>query len=186
MGSMEISIQTLFHEVLVSTWENEIKDDYANGWLLKEDSLKTALYYHLRSKLGSIMEACDLQIYTEFTDGEFLQSGRRPDIVIARVKLGDASLRESILECAAVIEIKYKNSFNAKENIYADYDKLREYVEQLGVGCRLYMATIWECEDHPTTWIRKNAAWAKGIVTELNASYVWGEPGTMQFYHHDH
>ena len=157
---------------MVSTWEHEIKEDYAKGWLLKEDSLKNALYYHLRNKIGSIMEACDLRIYTEFTDGEFLQSGCRPDMVIVRVELGDTYLRNAVRECVAVIEIKYKNSLNAKEGIYADYEKLREYVEKLGVGCRLYMATIWECEDYPTTWIRKNAAWAKGVVTELNASYV--------------
>ena len=36
------------------------------------------------------------------------------------------------------------------------------------------MATIWECEDNQTTWIRKNAAWAKGRATELNSSFAKG------------
>lgn len=181
-----MDISTLIHDVLVSAWENEIKTDYTHGWLLKEDSLKCAFYYHIRAKLGSVLEMADLRIYTEYMDEMFQRSGRRPDMVIVRVDLGDTYLRDSVREFVAVIEIKYKSRFNGKEDIYADNEKLREYVEQLGVDCHLYMATIWECEDHPTTWIRRNAAWAKGVVTELNASYVWGELGKMQFYHFDH
>ena len=66
-----------------------------------------------------------------------------------------------------------------------DYDKLKEYIDELKIEGKLYMATIWECEDHQTTWIRKNAAWAKGRATELNASFARGtsEP---QFYVAEH
>ena len=70
-------------------------------------------------------------------------------------------------------------------NLRVDYDKLRYYVEKLNVESKLYMATIWECEDDPTTWERKNAAWAKGKVTELNASFKRGT-WDMQFYVAEH
>ena len=88
---------------------------------------------------------------------------------------------DAVTECLAVIEIKYKANASASRDIIADYEKLRYYIEKLNVESKLYMATIWECEDDPTTWERKNAAWAKGKVTELNASF---EPGTwnMRFY----
>ena len=63
--------------------------------------------------------------------------------------------------------------------------KLKEYIDILKIEGKLYMATIWECVDDQTTWIRKNAAWAKGRVTELNASLTWNgcKP---QFYFFEH
>jgi hypothetical protein len=47
------------------------------------------------------------------------------------------------------------------------------------------MATIWEYEDDETNWARKNAAWAKNTLTELNASYE-REFGDMRFYVWEH
>ena len=104
-------------------------------------------------------------------------------MVIAKVNMAsDAShLGEAVTECIVVIELKYKRNFSASRDIYEDYDKLRFYIEELGVECKLYMGTIWECEDSRTTWERKNAAWAKGKVTELNAS-ISRKTGEPQFY----
>ncbi|MGN1316079.1 MAG: hypothetical protein ACI4VW_03360 [Acutalibacteraceae bacterium] len=48
------------------------------------------------------------------------------------------------------------------------------------------MATIWENEDDKTTWIRKNAAWAKDKVLELNASYKRNSENELQFYVCEH
>ena len=48
--------------------------------------------------------------------------------------------------------------------------------------------SIWEnriSSDYNDNWIRKNAAWAKGKVTELNASLNWGN-GEPQFYVVEH
>mgnify|MGYP007112587977 CR=1 FL=1 len=60
-----------------------------------------------------------------------------------------------------------------------------KYVKELDVNCKLYMATIWEYEDKPTNWTRKNAAWAKNLLTELNASYELGTTD-MRFYVFEH
>lgn len=174
-------------EAIKSVWENEIQSDYNANWLMNEDGLKNALYFHLRKRLEPILMENNLRILTEFKDAEFQGSKYRPDMVIAHVDMdSDADYwRQAVTNCVAVIELKFKSSFHDKETIYADYEKLKEYIESMRISGKLYMATIWECEDNQTTWIRKNAAWAKGKVTELNASLAWGtcEP---QFYVADH
>ncbi len=129
-----------------------------------------------------------MRIFTEYTEGEFKGRKKRPDMVIAKV---DFENRESeyyaddIKECVVVIEIKFKNA-NGVQTICADYDKLEQYPKEFNLNAHLYMATIWEEFDQPTTWIRKNAAWAKGRVTELNASYIPGTDYEPQFYVYEH
>ena len=173
----------IIDEAIQSIWANEIKSDYNDNWIMNEDGLKTALYFHLRKRLEPVFAEHNLRIFTEFKDAEFSESGFRPDMVIARINMNsDADCwRGAVTDCLAVLELKFKSRFLDKEAIYADYEKLRAYTERLDLSCRLYMATIWECEDDPTTWIRKNAAWAKGKVTELNASFS-RKTGEPQFY----
>lgn len=183
----DAEIIQIIDEAIKSVWENEIQSDYNSNWIMNEDGLKNALYFHLRKRLEPILVENNLRILTEFKDAEFRGKQYRPDMVIAHVDMNsDAdSWREAITNCVAVIELKFKSNFRDKDAISADYDKLKEYIDGLGIEGKLYMATIWECEDDQTTWIRKNAAWAKGKVTELNASLTWDtyEP---QFYVADH
>lgn len=177
----------IIDEAIKSVWENEIKSDYDANWIMNEDDLKNALYFHLRTRLEPILMENDLRIFTEFKDAEFRGSKYRPDMVVAHVDMNsDADYwRQAVSNCVAVIELKFKSNFRDKEAISADYDKLKEYVEKMEIKGKLYMAAIWECEDDQTTWIRKNAAWAKGRVTELNASLTWNgcKP---QFYFFEH
>lgn len=181
-------IQDIIQKTLTAIWERDVPWDYNSLWLLKEDTLKNALYFHLRNQLGTLLDENDLRIFTEFTDGKFRGSGYRPDIVIAKIDRNKSvsCWGNAVTECLAVIEIKFKADFQSHEEIEADYEKLRHYAEDLGVTGHLYMATIWECEDDATTWIRKNAAWAKGKVTELNASYERGSNQKMRFYVYNH
>ena len=176
-------IMQIIDEAIKSVWENEIRNDYENKRLLKEDTLKNAMYFHLRNRIGWLCDECDLRIFTEFTDWDFRHTGKIPDMVIARMDM-EKDVRywgDAVTECLAVIEIKYKANASASKDIEDDYDKLKYYVEDLKLDCNLYMATIWECEDDPTTWVPEDEDWAKGKVTELNASY---ERGTwdMRFY----
>lgn len=177
-------LKNIIEEAITAIWVNEIQADYRNMWLLKEDTLKNAIYFHLRNRLGKLMDENGVRIYTEFTDGDYKHSGYRPDMVIAKV---DASKEvdywgDSVTECLAVIELKYKSGFAASEEIYADYAKLRNYVEALAVNSRLYMATIWEYEDDESSWIEGDADWANGKITELNASYQRMSNCEPQFY----
>ena len=169
--------------VIKSVWKNEIQCDYNANWIMNEDGLKTALYFYLRKHLEPVLMEHNLRIFTEFNDAEFSKSGFRPDMVIARIDMNSTAdcWRDAVTECFAVIEMKFKSRFREKEAIYADYEKLRSYINIPNLSCQLYMATIWECEDDPTTWERKNAAWAKGRVTELNASFS-KKTGEPQFY----
>lgn len=179
----DLDIIQIIDEAVVSIWEHEIKADYENGWLLKEDTLKNALYFHLRSKLDKLFYENDIRIFTEFTDWAFQHSGYRPDMVIARVN-PDSNANywgNAVTKCLAVIELKYKTGFTASEKIYADYDKLRYYVETLGIDSKLYMATIWEYEDDQTAWA-EDADWLKDRVIELNASYKRDFANEPQFY----
>lgn len=179
----ELNIAQIIDEAIISIWENEIQNDYKKLWLLKEDSLKNALYFHLRNNLEEIFNENDVRIFTEFTDCEFKHSGYRPDMVIAKVD-PDADVAywgDAVTECIAVIELKYKTGFAANEEIYADYDKLKYYIDTLGVNSKLYMTTIWECEDDKTAWL-EDAEWAKDKVMELNASYKRGSDYEPQFY----
>ena len=180
---IDAEIIRIIDETIKSVWVDEIKGDYDENWIMNEDGLKNALYFHLRKQLEPLLVENNLRIFTEFKDAEFQRKQYRPDMVIAYVDMeSDADYwRQAVTNCVAVIELKFKSNFRDQEAIYADYDKLKEYIDELKIEGKLYMATIWECEDDQTTWISKNAAWAKGRVTELNASFARGtcEP---QFY----
>ncbi|MBR4071643.1 MAG: hypothetical protein IKK26_03725 [Clostridia bacterium] len=185
---MDKQILDVIHNKIKSIWLEKIKHDYEYGWLLKEDTLKNALYYYLRSELTDFFEENNIRVFTEFTYGEFKDSKMRPDMVIAEVDFENEDVSyygDQVKKSLAVIEIKYKSK-DAVDTIYDDYDKLKEYINTLGMSAHLYMATIWESFDKPTTWIRKNAAWAKGQVTELNASYIEGTEHEPQFYVYEH
>ena len=176
-------IENVIDETIKEIWVNEIADDYESGWLLKEDTLKNSFYYHLRTKMEKLFEDNDIRIFTEFTDNKFKNTEYRPDVVIAKVDLdrGSKYWGDDVTECLAVIELKYKNGFNGSKDIYSDYKKLSVYVDGLGVGCKLYMATIWEYEDDETAWEDKNNKWAEEKLVELNASYFRGTK-EMRFY----
>ena len=177
------SMAEIIDETIISVWTNEIQNDYKKLWLLKEDSLKNALYFHLRTHLGKWFDENDIRIFTEFTDHKFKHSGYRPDMVIAKIN-PDADVAywgDAVTECIAVIELKYKTGFAANEEIYSDYDKLKYYIDTLGVKSKLYMATIWEYEDDETAWL-ENTEWALDKVVELNASYKRNSDYKPQFY----
>ena len=185
---MDKEILDTIHRRIKYIWEEKIKEDYDDGWLLKEDTLKNVLYFHLRNELSVLFAENNIRIFTEFTDDKFKNTGYRPDMVIAEVdfdKEDGTYYGDDVKECIAVIEIKFKTK-NGADAISADYDKLETYISKLNVNAHLYMATIWEEFDEPTTWIRKNAAWAKGKVTELNASYIKNSDYETQFYVCEH
>lgn len=168
-------------------WKNEIAFDYEDGWLLKEDTLKNAIYFHLRTKLGKLFENNDVRIFTEFTDDKFKGTGCRPDIVIAKVNFDSEEkyYGKWVKECLCIMELKYKGSYNAKQTILDDYEKLHRYFQDFNVNCKMYMATIWEHEEGKINYERKNSAWAKNRLTELNASYNKSN-GEMSFTIYKH
>ena len=170
---LNTNIENIIDETIKEIWQHEILEDYKNRWLIKEDTLKNAFYFHLRRKLGELFEKNNIRIFTEFTDYKFADTKFRPDIVIAEMDFErkSESFSEDISRCVAVIELKYKNKTTPATVILDDYEKLHRYAKELNLQCRLYMATIWEREDDETSWISMKTGWAKGVLTELNASY---------------
>lgn len=184
---MDKKILTEIDNAIRYIWEYEIKQDYDNDLLINEDTLKNALYFHIRTKLSDLLEKHNIKIFTELTNGKFAGSRRRPDMALVRIdnSLPGDYLGDGITEYICIIEIKFQgDNYRAAKVIYDDYDKIKCYIENMDLNCPLYyMATIWEAEDTATTWARKNAAWAKDKLTELNASY---ENGDMRFYIGEH
>lgn len=168
-------------------WKYEIRNDYENCKLFREDTLKNSLYFHLRTKLETLLDKNNIKIFTEFSSDKFTGTGCRPDMVL--VKLKDdyeyGFIGNYIEEYICVIELKLKGSFNSVPDlIYKDFNKIRHYIKDLNLDCpKYYMATIWEEYPDSKKWL-DTEKWAKGLVTELNADY--NSKGEMSFYIKEH
>ncbi|MEQ7806177.1 hypothetical protein [Priestia aryabhattai] len=126
-------------QLIKDIWITNIKKDYEEKYLYKEDSLKNALYYHLRSKMDL---SKDTRIYPEFR----LPCGRRADIAIVKIdskKAQNHHLSKSIDSIEALIEIKYIKTGLSDEAFYKDLNKLSDYYSSYP-GVRLYAAFIHE------------------------------------------
>ena len=171
---MKKEIYEEISKTIEMVWEKDIKNDYYNDRFINEDTLKNALYYHLRRRIGKLLEENDLRIYTEFQNEEFSKMKCRPDIVIAQMDFSEE--KEYLIEeykcCVAIIEIKFQgDTYSATKNVYKDYNKMKNYAKKYGDKCLYYMATIWEAKDNcEKAWLDE-FDWQKGLLTELNASY---------------
>lgn len=173
-------IQTRIDAALKKIWSQNITYDYMHDYLLREDSLKNSLYYHLRKELGDkFLEDNKLRIYTEFRfemlDRRLKQIG---DIVIVRLKDGNASMMEyhidqAIEQVIAIIELKYRTSIESV--FYDDILKLKHYCNEIVLeDTQLYAGFI--CEDkYPVEygdWIEmEDIEWAIEKVTQLTIHY---------------
>ena len=169
--------------VIKETWLNNISKDYAEAYILKEDSLKSCLYYHMRRRLASLLKKHNLRIFTEF---DFQELNFRADMVIAKVNpYTEEHLRASISneDIIAIIELKYtcNGSDQTAKWIKHDISKIKKYLQN--IKCQYYFAVIYEVECSVLNWMDKRSSnnWASGFVTELNAGYIDGE---MQFEIH--
>ena len=171
-------------------WQYDIPRDYKNKLLLKEDTLKNSLYFHIRTRIGSLLEKYNIMIFTEFNTDKFRHSGFRADIVIAQIDLDKANnefLGDCVKNFISIIELKFKGDFKtASDIIYSDYTKIEKYIKSLSLGerCHYYIATIWECYPDTKWWIDKDTPWAKGKLTELNADLDIRD--NMKFYIKEH
>ena len=48
-------IMQIIDDAIRSVWETDIKSDYDANWIMNEDGLKNALYFHLRMRLERIL-----------------------------------------------------------------------------------------------------------------------------------
>ena len=62
----DAEIMRIIDEAIKLVWVDEIKRDYEENWIMNEDGLKNALYFHLRKQLEPILVENNLRIFTEF------------------------------------------------------------------------------------------------------------------------
>lgn len=156
-------------------WKDNIYDDYVEEFLLKEDSLKNALYYHIRRELtDSFMERQNIRIFTEYE----LDNNCRADIAIVRLKPeaeknDRCSIKENIETVLAVIEIKYKDNKTSINPFRSDINKMKKYISSgLYPECQFYLAFICENETIKIdSWIGKEHQWIKNNLTVLDIMY---------------
>ena len=95
----DAEIIQIIDEAIKSVWENNIKSDYDANWIMNEDGLKNALYFHLRTYFEGNTNFETLCIYTECTEYGFSSLSYRPDMII---------VDKNTDKIVAVFELKYK------------------------------------------------------------------------------
>ena len=157
-------------------WLNEVVNDYDDGFLFKEDSLKCCLYYHLRNRLEKLLKDNNLRIYPEFY---FSELKYRADIAIVEMdpKSEALYLRDRVKDVVAIFELKYDggNAEGTAAVIKNDVWKIKDYIQKGKLLCQYYFAVIYETECYALNWLDKRNTWAKGYVTELDAGLLDGE-----------
>ncbi|MBT2642884.1 hypothetical protein J7I80_11655 [Bacillus sp. ISL-41] len=170
-------IQKTIDWALKNIWVDKISKDYKSFYLLKEDTLKNALYYHLRNELASLFDQHNLRIYTEFHHGGF-----KADLAI--VKLNDDPgnndhLKDDIENVLAIIELKYK-SCSTMKFFEEDVVKIKNYIDATpSATTQYYLAFIHEAEYEyieDDSWLTlEQQVWAKDRLTELSGHYIDGK-----------
>ncbi|MBN2898449.1 MAG: hypothetical protein JXO44_06725 [Clostridia bacterium] len=176
-----INIYSRIDKALKIIWSNEIIEDYNNDYLLKEDTMKNAVYYHLRNQLGDgYFNRHRLRIFTEY-ELEKNKEGKRQrgDIVIVKLKpkseVEDGyNLSDRVEEVVAIIELKFK--IGGEDVIKDDVFKMRDYIRSGKYeNCQYYLGIIYEREYSKEigSWLTKNQSknWAQNRLTELTAHY---------------
>ncbi|MEA1012656.1 MULTISPECIES: hypothetical protein [Bacillus cereus group] len=153
-------------------WLEDLKNDYANHFLLKEDSLKNAFYFHLRNRLGvDFLKNNNLRIFTEY-----YINGERIDLVIVEidsVAAEDYHLSDCIIRVLTAVEMKYKDASVRDDVFYGDVNKILSFLNSWGNETKHYLAFIQEKyfkTGDVVNWLEdEKANKVRGKVTELYA-----------------
>lgn len=171
------SVRRTLDQTIKRVWLKEVCADYGSGKLLREASLQSSLYHHLRIHLEDVLEENSLFLYPEFYIPELRY---KADLAIVGMDLSaGGTLSSRLADIAAIIELKYDGGTaqGTVDVIKADLQKLRRYARWMEDGCQLYFGVIYETECAWLHWLdrRSTEHWADGCVTELNAGYLDGE-----------
>ena len=123
-----MSTAELVHQTIQDIWIDDISSDYQNFFLLKEDTLKNAFYYHLRRRLGDkYLETNNLAIFTEYYVPELKQ---RVDLVVVEMnplKAQSGYLGNAVKRIIAIVEMKYKGKAATDLIFEQDVEKVLGY-----------------------------------------------------------
>lgn len=170
-------IISLVDRTVKLVWKENIQQDVSHGFVLYEDTLKSALYYHLRKKLNAVLKEKKLCIFTEFNTGPLAGKGVRADMAIVQIDddNGEKHLRHRIAKVYSLIELKYVNKYTSVEKLGHDVEKVLGLMKGKEFsGCQFYLGFIHEGEfdAKEKSWLYKwQQVRAAGKLTELSACY---------------
>lgn len=168
-------------KALKKIWAENIIPDYNKDYLLKEDTLKNSIYYHLRNELGDgFLDRNRLRIYTEYYLGENKNKKRQiADIAIVQLKLlNDMNdgymIKDRVENIITIMELKFKG--NTEKHFRDDVKKIKEYTRiKKCRDSKFYLGFIYEATYSTDigSWLYKSQSenWAHNKVTELTAHY---------------
>ena len=166
-------------------WLKNISKDYKNLHLLKEDTLKNSLYYHVRRKLSTqFLEDSGIRMFTEFNDAGLRGMGVRADLAIVQLsKNTGAYLGDCIKSIAAIVELKYGCKYTTDSYFYADIEKVKNYIKNLKDDTLYYLGFVIEKEYYCPNWLTKKQTnnWADKKLVVLSANHDVGR-SDMGFY----
>lgn len=189
---MDEKLMRAIDRAIKETWVKEIQEDYYSNSILKEDSLKNALYHHLRTRLDYYKED-RVRIFTEFSDNGLKGTGYRADIAIVILKkdFDMYYLGDNVEKVISLIELKFKGRRCQPHQLMADIDKTKMYINGLKMDCcQFYLGFIHEYSypKKEARWLDNRASlnWAKDKVTELSACKFDEDGDDMKFYIHSY
>jgi hypothetical protein len=172
------SVEERVDRELKLLWRRDTPRDYRRQMLFREDSLKAAIYHHLRRRLtDSLLVAEGIRVWTDFG----LDNYQRADIAVVRLVPESTFEVESIL---AIVECKCKAAWVSLDYFQQDVDKVR-YLSRLAAfrNALFYLASIWERPVEPTNLSmllkRQQESWGKRVA-EL-VGYKTSYQGPMRF-----
>lgn len=170
-------IQEIIDLTIKQIWFYQIKEDYHKYYLLKEDTLKNAIYFHLRNQLtDEFLEENGIRIFTEFYYNDYIA-----DIAIVRLidKPGQVHLKDEVEEVLAIIEVKYKGDGTVSP-FNQDVLKIQKYIEyNPDASTQYYLAFIHEVVygiNDGDSWLSaRQKKIATGKLTELSGYFQEGK-----------
>lgn len=172
------------HQVIKDVWLYDIKNDYNNYFLLKEDTLKNAFYYHLRNRLGdTFIRENNLAIFTEYR----IDTEQKIDLVVVEldtIKAKTSYLGDCVTKVIAVIEIKYKGKYAPDEIFNKDINKVLAYSKMFqDEDSKFYVAFVREKyfrADEVTHFLPDSKkSLAKNKIVEMLAYWVSDDDSTQ-------
>jgi hypothetical protein len=154
-----LDLKNQLHQTITDIWISVLKEDYLNGYLLLEDSLKCAFYFHLRNefeKIGLLEQG--YRIYTEFRLPKVIEiENKRVDIAIVKPsnpQYFKYSLWDNGCEVTALIELKFKGvHYKSYRAFMEDIFKVMEYSSKLD-DTLIYVCSIDEKDyNHSLSWL---------------------------------
>lgn len=173
-------IMKLIDKTIKEIWVKDIKNDINSMYVLYEDTLKNAFYYHLRNRLKNVLDDYNIRIFTEFHDGKLRNKGVRADIAIVEINKAECEhLKHNISKIYSIIELKYKGSRASVDCFIKDVEKTMKYIKDEELReCQFYLGFIHEeeFESDSISWLqnKKDEKVANGRLTELSACYYTG------------